>query len=134
MPKSGILAITLLLGLSLLSVLPANAAPSPTYSTSSITASSVAEASLAGYQGVLVNYTSSFSANFTAFVFVDLYNQAGQSLFVNVATCAFSAAQEVPCFVPFYPSVPAGSYTATVFAASNASVPVSTTSTLSINL
>ncbi|MDE1852985.1 MAG: hypothetical protein KGI38_04455 [Thaumarchaeota archaeon] len=113
---------------------PMVTASSPTYATSAITQSGIKQTTINGYPGVLVNYTSTFTTSFGAFVYLDLMNSAGQTVYWNVGYCSFSASQQVQCFVAIAATVAAGSYTAKVFATTTTNVPVSTTGSLSVTL
>jgi hypothetical protein len=91
------------------------------------------ETTIGQYTGVLVNYTNGFSTQFNSFVYMDLVNQAGQTVYWSVSTCSFSAGKGAQCFVAFS-SAPSGNYTADLFATSESSVPVSTTSSLAVTI
>jgi hypothetical protein len=125
-------AVTTCLLLSL-TVVPVGYAAGLTYPTSAITQSGMKETTIGQYTGVLVNYTNGLSTQFNSFVYMDLVNQAGQTVYWSVSTCSFSAGKEAQCFVAFS-LAPSGNYTADLFATSESSVPVSTTSSLAVTI
>ena len=86
------------------------------------------------YQGVIVNYTSTYSGSFSGFVYLALANRAGQTVYWNVASCSFSGSQTVQCYVSISPLVPSGTYTARVFVTTAARVPVSPVSSFTATL
>ncbi len=110
---------------------PGPASPPP-YLTTTVTQSGVKQATLGGYPGVFVNNTSSSSSSFSGFVYLDLVNSAGQTVYWGLTGCNFAAGQTVGCFVEIFTPIPAGTYTATVFATATSSVPVSVPSTLPV--
>jgi hypothetical protein len=126
------LAVTvcLLIGLT---VAPVGFGAGPTYPTTAITQSGMKETTINEFPGVLVNYTNGFSTQFSSFVYLDLVNQAGQTVYWTVGTCNFSAGEGAQCFVAFS-SAPSGNYTADLFATNTSGVPVSTTSSLSVTI
>ena len=126
-----VLAVTLVL---LSAILPVAGLSTASYLTTGIKQSGMKQATIHGYSGILVNYTSSYSSSFTAFLYVNVVNSAGQTVYWNIASCSFNPNQMVPCFVTLSSSVPAGTYTARVFATSTSNVPVSVTSSLSVTL
>lgn len=113
---------------------PALAQSSPAYPTTALAPSTLKETILQGYPGVLVDYNNTLSSSYTAAVFVDLTNSAGQVVSLSVGSCAFSGSQTTSCFVAFSPSTPSGSYKATVFVVSSSYVPLSVTSTLTVTV
>ncbi len=119
--------------LVLSAALPAIGLTTPTYPTTSLTASSMKEAEIGGYTGIAINYTSTMSSPLTAFVYLDLVNSLGQTAYVNIGTCDVSTSQNNTCFVPIFAVLPTGVYTALVFATTTTSVPVSHFSTLQIS-
>ena len=86
------------------------------------------------YQGVIVNYTSTYPGSFNGFVYLALANRAGQTAYWNVASCSFSGNQTVQCYVSISPLVPSGTYTARVFVTTAVRVPVSSVSSLVVAL
>ena len=57
-----------------------------------------------------------------------------QTVYWNVGYCAFAPAQPVQCFVNIPSSVPPGNYTALIFATTNSSIPISTSTSLRVSL
>jgi len=104
------------------------------YLTIGVTRSAIKQSIVGGVNGVLVNYTSSYSKSIGTFVYLDLANSGGQTVYWNVATCAFAATQKVQCFVPIASTVAKGIYNATVFVTTNSSVPISATSSIQVTL
>jgi hypothetical protein len=113
--------------------LPAVSQGAPAYATNSLVVSGIRETTVGGFNGVVVNYTSTFASSFTAFVYLDLTNSLGQSVSVNLGFCSFSASQEVGCFVALGTNVPTGVYTAHVFATTTGNVPVSLTRPIQVS-
>ena len=113
---------------------PTAGAASTTFLTTGITQSGMKQVTISVYEGVLVNFTNSYSVPMSTFVYLDLASSGGQTVYWNVGTCNFAANQLVQCFVVIAPSVPKGTYTASVFVTTNSSVPISTTSTLHLTL
>ena len=128
-------ALRLLAGLLALSmVMPVANGVSATYLTTGIAQSSIKQAVINNYNGVLVGYTNTYTSSFSAFVYLDLVNSAGQTIYLNVGSCSFAPSQTVPCFVAISPSVPKGTYTAQVFATTVTSVPVSIPGSLKVTV
>jgi len=127
------LALLAALLLALSTAVPANAVAT-TYLTGGITQSAIKQSIVNGFGGVLVNYTSTFSSSIATFVYLDLTNSGGQTVYWNLGTCAFAANQSVQCFVPIASTVGKGSYTAYVFVTTNSSIPISMTSSLQVTL
>ncbi len=125
-----LLAVCLLL----VSMAPLSSAAAPDYLTNAISQSGMKQVTIGSYQGVMVNYTSTYATSFTSFVYLGLTNHAGQVVYWNVASCSFSAGQEVQCFVAVSPTVPSGAYTATVFTTTATDVPVSLVGSLNVTL
>lgn len=109
------------------------ASPS-SYLTTGVTQSGIKQTIIGGYTGVLVNYTNSYSSSFSGFVYLDVVNSAGQTVYWNLTSCPFNAAQKAQCFVAISPSPAAGNYTASVFATTTSSVPVSASSPMKLTL
>jgi hypothetical protein len=107
---------------------------SPKYLTTGITSSGLKETTLEGYQGVLVNYTSTYSSPFAAFVYMDVVNSAGQTVYWNLGYCSFQPIQKVGCFVAIGTTLLKGIYNVRIFATTNSSVPVSVTSSLQMTV
>ena len=105
-----------------------------TYLTSTLAPAGAGQATINGYNGVLANYTSSASTRMGGFVYLDLANSANQTVYWNVAYCSFAGSQNTQCFVVISSTVPKGNYTASVFAATNSSIPISTTSSFSVKI
>ena len=127
-------ALLLAVGMMLLSAAPLGSSATGANLTNGISQSGMKLATIDTYQGVVVNYTSTYSTSFYSFVYLTLVNHAGQVVYWNVASCSFSAAQEVQCFVSISPAVPSGTYTAMVFATTGTRVPVSVVSSLTVAL
>ncbi|MDG6982553.1 MAG: hypothetical protein JRM74_03770 [Nitrososphaerota archaeon] len=127
-------ALLLAVGMMLLSAAPLGSAAAPTHLTNGVSQSGMKLATIDTYQGVVVNYTSTYSTAFDSFVYLTLVNHAGQVVYWNVASCSFSAAQEVQCFVSISPAVPSGTYTAMAFATTDTGVPVSVVSSHTVTL
>ncbi len=104
------------------------------YLTIGITQSAIKQTTVNGFSGVLVNYTSTYSASIGTFIYLDLVNSGGQTVYWNVGTCNFAANQRVQCFVPIVSAVAKGMYTASVFVTTNSSIPISATSSLQVTL
>ena len=120
--------------LILLPTAPIGSAASPAYLTNGVSQSGMKLVTIDSHQGVLVNYTSTYSGSFNGFVYLALTNTAGQTVYWNVASCSFTGSQTVQCFVTISPTVPSGTYTARVFVTTAARVPVSLTSSLNVTL
>jgi len=134
--RSRSLGLTLLAAciLALSTAVPAvNGATNP-YLTVGIIQSAIKQSTVNGIAGVLVNYTSSYSTSIGTFVYLDLANSAGQTVYWNVGTCAFTADQKVQCFVPIASTVAKGNYTASVFVTTNSNIPISRTTSLQVTL
>ena len=115
-------------------VMPAANGVSNAYLTTGVTQSSLKQTVIGTYDGVLVSYTNTYSSSFSAFVYLDLINPAGQTIYLNVGSCSFAAHQTLPCFAAISPSVPKGTYTALLFATTDTSVPVSATGSLKVTV
>src|SRR5579863_8730199 len=115
------LCVATCLTLVLIAVPPA-LATSPTYSTSSIVKSAMVQTKISGYEGVLVNYTSSFPTSTNGFVYMDLTNSAGETVAWNVGSCEFAPAATAQCFVLIPQSVSTGTYSASVFVVTSTGV------------
>ena len=120
--------------LTLFSAVPLSGATTPVYLTSAVSQSGMKLVTINNYQGLIVNYTSTYAGSFNGFVYLALTNHAGQTSYWNVASCSFSGKQEVQCFVAISPTVPTGTYTARVFVTTAALIPVSSTSSLAVTL
>lgn len=128
---TGLLISVCLLGLA---SIPAGFAAGPTYPTSAVMQSGMKETTIAGYSGVLINYTNGLSTRLSSFVYVYLVNRAGQTIYWGVGSCNFSAGEEVQWFAVFSSTVSSGNYTANLFVTTSTGVPVSTTSSLSVTV
>ncbi len=115
-------------------VVPAALAATPAYPATAVTATGIVQTKLSGYQGVLVNYSSTFSTSFSGFVYMDLTNTAGQTVVWNVAYCGFSASAKAQCFVSIPTSTATGTYTALVFVTTSTGVAVSSTSSVKVTV
>lgn len=104
------------------------------YLTVALTQSGMKQSTIGGYDGILANFTNTYTTPVTAFVYMDLVNSAGQTIYWNVGSCSFSASQKAQCFVTILPSVPRGTYTAWLFATTNSSVPISTFSSVQVTV
>jgi hypothetical protein len=125
---AGILSVVVLL-----TVIPASlSATPPPYLTTGLVASGLKWTSIAGYQGIEINYTNSYSAPQTAIILVDITNSAGQTSVVAAGAASFSANQLVICFVPVVGLTAGATYSASVFATTTSNVPISTVSTLQV--
>ena len=125
----------MLAGLLMLSmVMPVASGASTSYLTTGLVQSNIKQTAISGYDGVLVNYTNTYSSSFGAFVYLDLVNSAGQTVYWNVGGCSFSARQTASCFVVISSAVPKGVYTAQVFAATSTDVPVSASGSLKVTV
>ena len=111
----------------------ANGATGP-YLTIGIAQSAIKQTTINGYNGVLVNYTSTYSSPIGAFVYLDLASSAGQTVYWNVGACNFAPGQKAQCFVVIASTVPKGIYSASVFATTNSSIPISATASLQVTL
>lgn len=115
-------------------VAPSALAATAAYPTSAITKLASVQTQVGGFQGVLMNYTSSFSSSFEGFVYMDLTNGAGETVAWNLGSCSFSPGTTNQCFVPVPLSVTSGTYTASVFVVTSTGIPVSTTASLKVTL
>jgi hypothetical protein len=126
------LSLILVASILLLSVaLPASAV-SPSFPTTAVAASGLKQTVIGGNSVIEVNYTSSLATSFTAFVYLDLMNSMGQTVYVNLGTCSLSQFQLQSCFVALSSSISTGAYTAKLFASNTDNVPVSGTSSLAV--
>jgi hypothetical protein len=127
--------VALALAIALFSAaLPGFALSAPSLPITAVTASGIKQVTIGPTSGILVNYTSSLTNSFTAFVYLDLVSSEGQTVYVNVATCNLQQGQLVQCFVSLSSSIPAGAYTLELFATTTDNVPVSTSGTLHVTV
>jgi hypothetical protein len=117
-----------------LAIAPSGNAITAPYLTTGLNASSAKQSTIAGFNGVLLNYTNSYSSPTAVFIYLDLLNQAGQTTYWNVGYFSFNANQKVSCFIAVSPSVPAGNYSAKVFATTTSGIPVSIATTIQVRL
>ncbi len=128
------LSASVLVAAALILLTAVGPAYATTYLTTSVAQTGVQSSTLGGYKGVLVTYNDTTSTSFVGFVYLTLFNSAGQSDYVNVATCRFDAGHTVGCFVVISPTVAAGNYTAKVFAATTENVAVSASGSMQVTL
>jgi len=128
------IVLAVVLGVLLVSAtVPAAAQTAPTFTVTSVTESRMRQATIGGYTGVVVNYTSHLGGGYLVLVYLTLVNATtGQAAYVGVGSCNLPPGQQTQCFVATSPSVPTGIYTASVFAVNTDNVPLSTTSTLQV--
>jgi hypothetical protein len=105
-----------------------------TYLTTTVTSTGLKQTTLSGYDLIRVNYTDSSSASFTGFVYLDLFNSTGRSVFVSIGSCSFVPSQGSACYVALPLTVRPGTYSAKVFATTTENVPISTASSLQVTL
>ncbi|MDG6985767.1 MAG: hypothetical protein JRM73_03370 [Nitrososphaerota archaeon] len=127
------LGLAALMALTLLAV-PAALASGPTYSTTTVSTPGSVEAKVGGYQGVIVNVTSSQTSSLGGFVYMDLTNAAGQTVSWNVGYCNISPKATTQCFVSIPLSVATGNYTAAMFVSTPTGVAISTTTSLKVTV
>jgi hypothetical protein len=109
-------------------------AASPAYPTSDLALKGLKQTTVGGYTGVLANYTSSFAYAFTGFVYLDLTNAAGQTVYLAVGTCSFEQGALSQCFVPMATTLSSGTYTAHVFVTTSTDIAISITGALNVVL
>ncbi len=122
--------------LTLLLVLmtPIASASAPTsFLTTGFTGSHSGEVTAQGVKGVNVTYTNNFHVSMLAFVYVDLTNSAGQTVFVQATGTLFSAGGSASAFIGFVGISP-GTYTASLFVTTSSGVPISTVTTVQVTL
>ena len=79
----------MLAGLLMLSMaVPVANGVSTSYLTTGLVQSNIKQPAIRGYDGVLVNYTHTYSSAFGAFGYLDLVNSAGQTVYWNVGGAA----------------------------------------------
>lgn len=122
-----------ILGVLILANVPVIHAATPQYLTTNVTDSGLRLATIDGYSGALANLTNTTPASLQAFIYMDLTNHAGQTVYWNFGACTLDSAQMVQCFVPFVTSL-TGNYTVTVFATTDTNVPISTSSSYQVSL
>jgi hypothetical protein len=104
------------------------------YLTTTVMPTGLKQTTLSGYDLVRANYTDSSSTSFTGFIYLDLFNSTGRSIFVSIGSCAFVPSQGSTCYVALPLSISPGAYTAKVFATTTENVPISTASSLEVTL
>jgi len=104
------------------------------YLTTTVAPTGLKQTTLNGFGLVQVNYTDSSSASFTGFIYLDLFNSTGRSVFVGIGSCAFVPSQDSTCYVALPLSISPGTYTAKVFTTTTENVPVSISSSLQVAL
>ncbi len=124
--------VVIALALALVLVLPASAA-NPPLLTTAFTPGTPLQTTFRGSPAVAINYTDSLSGPILALVWLSVHNSLGQTVGIFVATASTSGGATVPVYV-LMSGLATGHYTASVFAVTPGGVPISTTSTLSINL
>jgi hypothetical protein len=98
-------------------------------------ASGIKQTTINGYTGFLVNYTSSFTPPFTAFVYLVVNNAAGQTVYVSFGTFEFTGnATQVQGFIGVSTPLQPGTYTANIFATTSTRISVSATSSLPLTV
>ncbi len=128
------LSLSVLVAVGLILLTAVGPAYATTYLATSVTQTGMQASTLGGYKGVLVSYNDTTSTSFVGFVYLSLSNSAGQSVYVNVATCSFDAGKVVPCFVVISPTMAAGNYTASIFATTTENVAVSAGGSLQVTV
>jgi len=126
---------SLLLAVSLLTLSATLSAfaSAPPYLTTSVTQSGAKQTTIGSYNGVLVNYTSTFASS-VAFVYLDLVNSAGQTVYWNVCSSSLTAGQQSQCFVTISAAVASGNYTAWVFVTTNSGISVSASGSVKVTI
>ena len=104
------------------------------YLTTTVSHSGIRQTTISGYNGVLVNFTNTLPTAMTAFAYIDLANSAGQTVYWNVGSCSLTPSHVTQCFVSISPAVPAGNYTASVFATTGTGIPVSTVTSVKVTV
>jgi hypothetical protein len=111
--------------LSLLLLVPTSTATAPSsFFTDGLQGSGVAQATLGGFSGIAINYNDTYSSPIAVFVYVDLTNSAGQTVFVWNTYGNISSHKILSFYIPIF-GVPPGTYSAAVFALTNSRVPTS---------
>ena len=95
------------------------------YLTTDATLSSAQQKVIGGYDGVLINYTSAIPSDVTVVVYLDLVNQAGQTVYWNSDSGSLHFTQTNQCFVLISSAAPSGTYGAYFFATTSTGVPIS---------
>jgi hypothetical protein len=131
--RSKVLVPSLAVLLTLVLAPMASATSPAPFLTTGLTHSMAAQGTLAGFQGVTINYTDTRSTGVFAFVYMDLTNSAGQTVLVQATTGNFTAGQSLVLFLPIS-GVGTGTYSASVFATNIDGVPISTVTTVQVVL
>lgn len=94
---------------------------------------SASQASCLGEQGVSVTYNDTTAQPVSGEIIASIQNSAGNTVYISAQVADFAPKQERTfCFGPA--GLPSGSYTARLFVADPSGVPVSVTSTVTVNL
>ena len=117
----------------LLMTTPVSNAVAPTFSTSGFVSLREIEATQSGVAGVLVNYNNTVSSAVVAFVYLDVTNSIGQTVFVQASGGTFSGGENKTIFFGLT-GLQTGSYSAAVFVVTGADVPVSTVANVQVVL
>ena len=117
----------------LLVTAPVSNAAAQTFSTSGFASLHATETTQQGTEGVLVNYNNTMSSAVVAFVYLDLTNSAGQTVFVQASGGSFAAGENKTIFFGLT-GVQSGTYVASVFVVTSAFVPVSTATSVQVVL
>jgi len=113
---------------------PTSTATAPSsFFTTGLRGSGAAQASLGGYSGVAISYNDTYSSPIAVFVYVDLTNSAGQTVFVWNTYGNISSHQVFSFFIPIF-GVPSGTYKGYIFAVTTSGVPTSAVTQLQVVL
>jgi hypothetical protein len=98
-----------------------------------LTPSGISTATIGGYQGVALTYSSSYYQQLSVFVWMAARNSQGQTVGLFLGSATIGSGGSVAVFVPAF-NLPAGTYTASVFATTTGYIAVSATSSLSLTV
>lgn len=115
-------------------IVPVSSATAPSsYLTNALAPSGAQKTTIGPFTGVTITYNNTDSSPLFVFVYLDLVNSAGQTVYVQASSGNISSHGTVQFFLPI--SGPAsGTYLATLFATTNSGVPVSNGDTISVVL
>jgi hypothetical protein len=117
-----------------LALMPAAVASGPSsYLTTAFRPLSATVATEGGFKGALVGYVNTLTVAQTAYVYLDLTNSKGQTVLWTLNFRTFQAAENATLFFGFV-TLPSGTYTASVFVTTPASVPLSPTTSFQVSL
>jgi hypothetical protein len=115
-------------------IVPVSSATAPSsYLTNALAPSGAQKTTIASFTGVAITYNNTESSPLFVFVYLDLENSAGQTVYVWPVSGNISSHGTVTFFIPI--SGPAsGNYSATLFATTSSGVPVSSSVTITVAL